>query len=75
MLKKTVGVFAGFAILTSLFSYKEVSAESNRIYNDVAEAPGPVRFKIHPFLTFPLIKLILITTKERTLTLSLLTLV
>jgi len=45
MLKKTVGVFAGFAILTSLFSYKEVSAESNRIYNDVAEAPGPVRFK------------------------------
>lgn len=45
MLKKTVGVFAGFAILTSLFSYKEVSAESNRTYNDVAEAPGPVRFK------------------------------
>ena len=56
MLKKTVGVFAGFAILTSLFSYKEVSAESNRIYNDVAEAPGPVRFKFTLNTAIPYIK-------------------
>ena len=55
MLKKTVGVFAGFAILTSLFSYKEVSAESNRIYNDVAEAPGPVRFKFNLNTAIPYI--------------------
>jgi subtilisin family serine protease len=56
MLKKTVGVFAGFAILTSLFSYKEVSAQSNRIYNDVAEAPGPVRFKFTLNTAIPYIK-------------------
>ncbi len=56
MLKKTVGVFAGFAILTSLFSYKEVSAQTNRSYNDVAEAPGPVRFKFNLDTSIPYIK-------------------
>ena len=59
MLKKTVGVFAGLAIITSLFSYKEVSevsAESNRIYNDVAQAPGPVRFKFTLDTSIPFIK-------------------
>ena len=55
MLKKTVGVFAGFAIITSLFSYKEVSARSNKIYNDVAEAPGPVRFKFSLNTSIPFI--------------------